>query len=43
MMCRIVRSNKTGEVELEYSLVPTGDIQMYIVTSDGSKLDEREL
>lgn len=41
MVCRIVESDKSGDVELEYFPQPTDIIVMSMQTNGGSTFDER--
>lgn len=41
MVCRIVRSDQSNDVELEYFPQPTDTIVMEMATNEGLKFDEK--
>lgn len=41
MVCRVVKSKNSGDVELQYFPQPTGTIVMEMATNDGLKFDEK--
>ena len=41
IVCRIVKSNQSDDVELEYFPQPTDTILMEMATNDGLKFDEK--